>query len=263
MTAAAPAIPAIPTVEIERLRPGQIRAALAACPVVYLPLGTLEYHQEHLPIGLDALTAQGLCLTAARAHGGLVCPPLYYGTGGDHGEMPFTVMMPTRTEIEGLLRQSLARFEASGVRLAVLISGHFAPDQVAMVEEMAAEWNARQGSMRVLGLAMNMSGRDPAVPMKPDHAGMFETTLLASFWPETVDVSALAPLDPAVDVDQGRSPYGRQRLDPAHPLWSIFGADPRRYDPQDCAPLQAAMMDWFNGRVAAALADLEDFGASR
>jgi creatinine amidohydrolase len=217
-----------PTVEIERLRPPQIRAALAACPVVYLPLGTLEYHQEHLPIGLDALTAQGLCLTAARAHGGLVCPPL-------------------------------ARFEASGVRLAVLISGHFAPDQVAMVEALAAEWNARQGPMRVLGLAMDMSGRDPAVPMKPDHAGLFETTLLASFWPETVEVSALAPLDPAVDVDQGRSPYGRQRLDPGHPLWSIFGADPRRYDPQDCAPLQAAMMNWFNGQVAAACTAFSEY----
>ncbi|MEZ5450016.1 MAG: hypothetical protein R3E89_13950 [Thiolinea sp.] len=49
-------------VRIELKRPGEIRAALAACPVVYMPLGTYEYHQEHLLIGLDALTAQGICL---------------------------------------------------------------------------------------------------------------------------------------------------------------------------------------------------------
>lgn len=246
----------LPTVQIEHLRPAQIRAALAACPVVYQPLGTLEYHQEHLPIGLDALTAQGLCLGSAQRHGGLVCPVLYFGTGGDHGEMPFTVMMPGPTEIEGLLRLSMKRFAASGVRLMVLLSGHFADEQIAMIRRLAEEWNAGPSDMKVLALAMNMAKDEPDVPMKPDHAGLFETTLLASFWPETVDIAALPPLVPGVDVDDGRSPYGRQRLDPTHPLWSIFGADPRYYDPQDCAPLQAAMLDWFGGRVNRALAEV-------
>jgi creatinine amidohydrolase len=245
-----PDSPSLPPVQIERLRPAQIRSALAACPVVYQPLGTLEYHQEHLPIGLDALTAQGLCLGAARRHGGLVCPPLYFGTGGDHGEMPFTVMMPGATEIEGLLRQSLHRFAAAGVRLMVLLSGHFADEQIAMIRSLASDWNAGGTEMTVLALAMNMG---EGISMKPDHAGLFETTLLASFWPRTVDLSALPPLDPAQDVDQGRSPYGRQRLDPTHPLWSIFGAAPRHFDPQQCAPLQTAMLDWLGGRVQAAL----------
>lgn len=239
-------------VQIELLRPSQIRAALAACPVVYQPLGTLEYHQEHLPIGLDALTAKGLCLGSARRHGGLVCPVLYFGTGGDHGEMPFTVMMPGPTEIEGLLRLSFQRFAASGVRLMVLLSGHFADEQIAMIQRLAAEWNAGESAMTVLALAMNMGKEDPRVSMKPDHAGLFETTLLASFWPQTVDIAALPPMVPGEDVDAGRSPYGRQRLDPDHPLWSIFGADPRPYDPAGCAPLQAAMLDWFGDRVNAA-----------
>ncbi len=243
------------TVQIELLRPSQIRAALAACPVVYQPLGTLEYHQEHLPIGLDALTAQGLCRKAAEQVGGLVCPPLYYGTGGDHGDMPFTVMMPGAAEIEGLLRLSFRRFAASGAQLLVLLSGHFADEQIAMIQQLAAEWNAGnagESGMQVLALAMNMG---EAIPMKPDHAGLFETTLLASFWPQTVDIAALAPLDPSQDVDAGRSPYGRQRLDPAHPLWSIFGADPRPFDAAQCGPLQAAMTGWFNARVRAALAE--------
>lgn len=239
-------------VQVEHLRPGQIRAALAACPVAYLPLGTLEYHQEHLSVGLDALTAQGLCLNAARQLGGVVCPPLYYGTGGDHGALPFTIMMPGTDEIAGLLRQSLMRFEGFGVRLVVLLSGHFAPEQIAMIEALAQEWNARGGTLKVLALAMNMG---EGISMAPDHAGLFETTLLASFHPEDVDLSALPALLPgAPDPDQGRSPYGRHRMDRDHPLWSIFGADPRPFDPQACAPLQAEMTAWFTGRVSAALA---------
>jgi creatinine amidohydrolase len=242
-------------VQIEQLRPGEIRAALATCPVVYMPLGTYEYHQEHLPIGLDSLTAQGLCLSAARVHGGLVCPPLYYGTGGDHGEMPFTIMMPGRSEIEGLLKQSLARFEAFGVKLLVLFSGHFAPQQIEMIQGLAEAWNAREvasegAAMRVLALAMNMG---TGIPMKPDHAGLFETTLLAAYWPDRVDIAALPRIVPGEDIDAGRSPYGRQRLDPAHPLWSIFGADPRPYDPADREPLATAMRDWLVGQVEAAL----------
>ncbi|MEZ5478674.1 MAG: creatininase family protein [Thiolinea sp.] len=236
-------------VRIELKRPGEIRAALAACPVVYMPLGTYEYHQEHLPIGLDALTAQGICLTAAAEQGGLVCPPLYYGADGDHADMPFTVMMPTVEQIEALLEKSIQRFAESGVRLLVLLSGHFAPAQVKMVEDLAARWNASDSRMKVLGLAMNM-GKD--IPMKPDHAGMFETTLLGAFWHERIDMTQLPPLQAVEDVDKGQSSYGRQRLDPAHPLYGIIGADPRHYDPAQCEALLGAMMRWFNAEVAAA-----------
>jgi creatinine amidohydrolase len=239
-----------PHVRIERLRPAQIRQALMQQPIVYMPLGTYEYHQEHLPIGLDALTAQGLCLEAAARMGGLVCPPLYYGTGGDHAAMPFTVMMPQTTEIEALLVHTLKSWQLEGVRLTVLMSGHFANEQVALVRDIAEHWNARQTGMQVLGLAMNMG---QGIPMKPDHAGLFETTLLSAFWPDTVDLRALPPLVAGEDVDRGCSPYGAQRLDPAHPLWAIIGADPREFDPEQREPLKQAMVDWLCQRVAHAL----------
>lgn len=235
---------------VELLRPSQARAELERTPVVYMPLGTLEYHQEHLPIGLDSLTAQGICLRAAEQNGGLVCPTLYYGTDGDHAEMPFTIMMPSHTEIESLIQKSLSRWAEHGVKLVVLLSGHFAPAQVAMVEELAERWNQSGSDMKVLGLAMNMG---QGIPMKPDHAGMFETTLLGAFWPETVDLSELPEKIEGVDVDAGQSSYGKQRLDPNHPLYGIIGADPRDYNPEECATLLDSMMTWFNGRVLNAL----------
>ena len=40
-------------VQVERMLPHQIRAAIAARSVVYLPLGSIEYHSHHLPLGLD------------------------------------------------------------------------------------------------------------------------------------------------------------------------------------------------------------------
>ena len=65
------------SVQYELLLPWQLRDIVAARPVAYVPLGTCEWHCEHLPVGLDALTAHGLCLRAAALDGGVVLPPLH------------------------------------------------------------------------------------------------------------------------------------------------------------------------------------------
>jgi len=103
------AAPATREARTELMLPWQLREAMAARPVVYIPLGTIEWHCEHLPVGLDALTAHGVCLGAAKADGGIVLPPLYYGTGGGHGAYPWTIMMDSEAEIAAQLSKTLAR----------------------------------------------------------------------------------------------------------------------------------------------------------
>ena len=75
-------------VQAEFLLPHEVDAALAARSVVYLPLGSVEFHSAHLPIGLDGLNAHGVCLRAAARSGGIVLPTLYYGVGGGHTAYP-------------------------------------------------------------------------------------------------------------------------------------------------------------------------------
>jgi len=43
-------------VQAEFMLPHELSAAVASHPVAYLPLGSLEFHAAHLPIGLDALS---------------------------------------------------------------------------------------------------------------------------------------------------------------------------------------------------------------
>jgi len=204
------------TRQIERLRPHQIRDALAACSLIYLPLGTIEWHCEHLPVGLDALTAHGLCLNAAEETGGLVWPPLYYGTGGGHSGFPWTVMMPDKTEIAALILHTLRRLAELDVAKVVLFSGHFAELQLAMIDSIAASWNSTGATTRVVATAVNRADIDD---FPPDHAGLFETTLLAGLAPELVDMNQLAPI--------GEDDNKFDRFDPASPIWGVVGADPR------------------------------------
>ena len=60
--------------------------------LVYLPLGSIEFHSAHLPVGLDGLTAHGVCTRAAARTGGIVLPTLFYGVGGGHTSYPWTIM---------------------------------------------------------------------------------------------------------------------------------------------------------------------------
>lgn len=233
---------------IELLRPHQLRDILANAPVAYVPLGTYEWHGEHLPIGLDSLTAQGLCLHAAAKTNGVVLPPLYYGTGGGHGHYPFTIMMETDAEISAIVEFSFRRLEAFGFRLAVLFTGHFAPTQVDMVHRLADEWNARGSSLRVLGVSIN---EIPGLALPPDHAAMFETTMLYELWPETVDISKLPPMTGGLMPESDS--FSETRHDDNHPLRGIFGPDPRMFSPEKGPWLLNDASAWLSERVRSAL----------
>jgi creatinine amidohydrolase len=224
-------MPAHDHLRLERLLPFQIRERMAAEPTVYVPLGTVEWHSEHLPVGLDALTATGLCLRAADITGGLVYPPLHFGTGGGHGAYPWTVMLPTAEELQRMLRFTLGRLSAFGVRKVLLFSGHFPDEQLALIDGLADDWNRQGDAMRVAASAVN---RIPGTGFAPDHAGLFETTLLYALHPDLVREDRL----PAKTTDEDEAnPYGVQRHAPDHPLWGTFGPDPRGFDRSRAQPL--------------------------
>ena len=231
------------TRQLELLRPGQIATEMARCPRVWLPLGTIEYHSHHLPVGLDGLQAHGLCLDAAEIAGGLVYPPLWWGTGGGHGAYPWTVMMPDQVELAALLRQTLARLQTFGVQQVILFTGHFADEQLTMIAGLASQWNAQHGTLTALALGVN--GNEGA-PLPPDHAGRFETTLLAAYHPQTVDLALLPPANPG---EGGEDPFGTQRHDPAHSLHGIFGTDPRGFVSGEAATLRNSMAEWLAGQA--------------
>ena len=61
------------------LRPAEFVARVNAFPVAYLPLGTLEWHGLHLPIGADGIQSQGVFERLASEIGGVVLPMLFLG----------------------------------------------------------------------------------------------------------------------------------------------------------------------------------------
>jgi creatinine amidohydrolase len=235
-------------VRAELLLPYEMKAALAERSVAYLPLGSIEFHSAHLPIGLDGLTAHGACLRAAARSGGVVLPPLYYGVGGSHTDYPWTIMAESEAPIRALIEQSLRRLHEFGVATVVLFTGHFSDEQLALIDDIAAGWNGANTGLRVLALAVSRA----ATRMAPDHAGVFETSLLSALHPGRVQLRQLPPLRQAPAADPGGDVRGNHRHDAGHPLYGVFGPDPRTFDPGRAGELLDEIVTWLIGQVETA-----------
>lgn len=154
--------------------------------------------------------------------------------------------LPDDTAIRAILQQTLHRLQDFGVQAVVLFRGHFADEQVALVEDIAATWSEQGGRLRVVPLAVNMP---VATGLEPDHAGILETTLLAALWPDRVRLDLLR------DPHQGPSPdpegdeRGSHRHEPSHPLDWVFGPRPRYFDTDQAQPLLDAVVDSVASRV--------------
>ncbi len=205
-------------VRVELMRPAQIVEAREECPLVFLPLGPLEWHGPHLPVGTDPLNAQEVARRLAREVGGVVLPTLFMGTErerspemlrniGFRGDEYIVGMdFPANTlaslyfpeELLALvIRSYLALLERIGYRMVVLLNGHGAANQIATLERLAVEF-CHTTSLRVLHLL--------AIPgytrgeYSWSHATRGETAIMQACFPESVDLSTLPEQEPLANT---------------------------------------------------------------
>jgi creatinine amidohydrolase len=232
-------------VQAEFLLPHELQAALAARSLVFIPLGTIEWHSAHLPIGLDGLTAHGVCARAAARAGGIVMPALFFGVGGGHTNYPWTIMAGSAAPIHEMIMQSLRRLSDFDVKTVVVFTGHFPDEQLALIDDIALRWNTSDSTMRVIPLSVNRAGASQA----PDHAGVFETSLLWAMWPDRVHLEQLPQLSQAPADDPGGDVMGNHRHNLNHPLYGVFGPDPRTFDAGRAAGLLDEIITWIISQV--------------
>jgi creatinine amidohydrolase len=191
-------------VRYAELLPDEFRARLAERPVAYLPLGTLEWHGEHLPLGSDAIQSEELMVLCARRFGGIVMPPIHLGPdrakpAGDGSMlvgMDYADSTTPARKLDGscywvsqglhlqIVDAILEQLKRAGFR-AVFADGH-GPSRWSWVENMP-EREARYG-MRLLGVTKDVSRHWKS---QVDHAARNETSLMLHYRPELVDLSRL------------------------------------------------------------------------
>lgn len=222
----------LPEVRYERMRPRQIIAARKACPIAYLPIGTIEWHGFHNPVGLDTLKAHALAVRCAQAGGGLVFPPLYYGesreealmeaNSTDREKIVAAMELPPESFAPGYMRFSpseqvenyqrlllhcLYEMQSLGFKVLVLVAGHY-----PLIDHARAACSlfhqARFGNRRATAIAWVATGYELVQDVLPgvgDHAGHWETSLILALDPTMTDLGEL-PSDPSAKLVGVASP---------------------------------------------------------
>ncbi len=177
-------------------------------PVLLLPVGAVEAHGPHAPLGTDLLISLGMCRRAAERLRDdpqvrvLVLPPVAYGVTRCASGFPGTVGIAPET-LQALVTDVCTSLVHQGFRWIVVVNNHFEPEHVHALHAALDAVEARTG----VGVGyLDLTRRARAELLGEEfrsgscHAGRYETSLVLAERPELVDLQALRGL-PAVPVD--------------------------------------------------------------
>jgi creatinine amidohydrolase len=202
-------------IRIECLRPGQLNEEQERCPLVFVPIGPLEYHGPHLPVGMDAINATQCALEACRRLGkGVVHPTLYWGTERERPEWMLKSLgfkgsdwivgmdFPAAIWKSHYYQEHLFALVVAGAvemlieggyKVIVLVNGHGAWNQLETLDRLAKHYSHTTDSLVVWRLAATL---DVTEKNLAGHADDFETSLMLYYQ------NAVYETDSMVDISQ-------------------------------------------------------------
>ncbi|HEY2225276.1 mycofactocin biosynthesis peptidyl-dipeptidase MftE [Actinomycetospora sp.] len=141
----------------------------ADTPLLLVPVGALEQHGPHLPLGTDTTVAT----TVAGRAGLPVTPPIAFGASGEHEGFPGTVSIGTEALAAVLVEAG--RSACRWARRLVFVNGHGGnlPALVAATTLLRAE-------------SRDVAWHSCGVPGADAHAGRHETSLMLALAPDDV-----------------------------------------------------------------------------
>lgn len=166
------------------LNPDQLEQRIGQAPVAILPIGALEWHGHHLPLGLDGIVAEWFAERLAERSEAVLLPCLWAPiTTLPH---PHSIDYPTELVVS-LLARTLGRLEEVGFKAVLLVTGHYAQGHVISLYRLARDLSKQ--SFMVF----------PASPLEVlhdesmlDHAGKWETAQLQLIRPDLVHLDGFS-----------------------------------------------------------------------
>ncbi len=170
--------------ELAHLSWPDAREALRRARVALLPVGAMEQHGPHLPLGTDWYVASHIAREVAETDDRLLLPGVQVGVSEEHAQFWGTLTVsPDALRDQAI---ALARSLAShGLNRIVFVNGH--GSNVAPLEEAARSLRAEN----VFGFVFNwwQSIASTLAELFPDptaHAGSIETSVMQAIRPELV-----------------------------------------------------------------------------
>lgn len=230
-----------------KMLPYQIREAIDKNVPVALPLGVVEYHAEHLPVGVDCFTVINIIERVERRHPELVVlPPFYYGAASlavaapeRNGTIQVDAekIVPVAEEIfRGLLRvgfrnihcfiahQTEEFYQGMPTDLAFRLAARHTVFEWLEKENGEGWWGTEGNSNYYSGsnnpfkwIQVHSHREHPTEERKKypgDHAGKLETSEIMHLYPELVELDRIdGSLWYARKGKEGSAEYGDAALE--------------------------------------------------
>jgi creatinine amidohydrolase len=209
--------------ELQNLSATELKSLSAAKTVFFFPVGALEDHGPHLPLGLDLEEARALCRLAAEKleaelpeWTGVLMPTAPLGVESNTTHIALTVRSYV---LRDWLIDACKALKKIGFKHFVCFSGHLGPRQLTAIEDAAKIISRRP--LRSLIYPMRSATtrthvkdpyitlvsacsalvtaqearRSPLWPDVPEHGGKTDTSIALALKPELVDSSSGALIE--------------------------------------------------------------------
>ena len=209
----------------------EVRDAGPAGAVAVLPVGAVEAHGPHLPLGTDVVIAEGMARSCAEKldEAGVtvfVLPPVWYTAA------PFADAFPGTVSIEGdtvrdTVRQVAASLGRHGVRVLAVANAHLDPAHVRALRAAEDGEGGGVGAVRVVFL--DLTRRGVAARLTEEfqtgacHAGRFEGSIVLAEAPHLVRSEIAADLEPVPNSLSDAIRDGRRSFQEAGGERAYFG----------------------------------------
>jgi len=187
------------------LNPLEFQERLKEAPIAYLPLGTLEWHGRHMPLGADGLISSGFFVELAIKIGGIVLPMLFLGPdtsknveGYDYYGMDIhsypsnkpqqllgSAYWVTNDFFKRLLEVTLKQLKRVGFKI-VVAHGH--GPSTLLFAKFSKKWH---DEFELDLFTCWQKGDTAEFGLQTDHAAANETSLMMALRPELVDLNNL------------------------------------------------------------------------
>jgi creatinine amidohydrolase len=163
--------------------------------VLILPLGSVEQHGRHLPVGTDTMLAHALSIAAAGRLPGrvVVLPPPWYGFSPHHMRFAGTITLRSET-LTAIVEDVVASVVEHGFRRLILLNGH--GGNGGIIDVLASKLGHRHyGRARIASLTYFQLARQEIAELRESrpggmgHACEFETAMMQHLRLELVDLA--------------------------------------------------------------------------
>jgi creatinine amidohydrolase len=184
---------------LERMTWNEARAARDGHRLLIIPIGAIEQHGPHLPLGTDTIVGFELARRVARRHGAVVAPAMCYAarssprSGGGGRSFPGSTGVTAQTLVD-IVKDVTSEFFRSGFRRVAYLNAHYEnsplvyealteaiePYQETCKAIMVNWWEQIQPEDIGQIFGENFPG------WEAEHAGVAETSLMEELRPELV-----------------------------------------------------------------------------